>query len=98
MREQLVAGRSFRTEMAGRNRRRGIAFDRHQRVVAMVDELAAADAAVGTDRPRYGCPGKSRLQRLGALTHRLATVAAQSPGNLPEQGPLPEQRFRHLSS
>src|SRR5581483_5941624 len=88
VRDELVACRAFRAQVAGGNRRRRIAFDRHHLVVAVKDELPAADAAVRADRACDRRAGVPRSQRFGTAAHRLAAVAVARAGKLSDQRPF----------
>src|SRR6185369_7147832 len=75
-RHELERGRALRTERAFRDGGIRIAFDVGDLVVLYVHELAAADAAVGTDR----------LHRaIGLFRPRTQRAGSIGPRGLPER-------------
>jgi hypothetical protein len=73
--------------MAARDRRLRIAFDADQAVVAMEDQLGAADAAVGADAPRDARFVVLAPQRAGAVADRRVLVTSQ----LTDERPLEKE-------
>ena len=97
MREQLIGRGALGTEMPSRDRRLGITLDRNQLIVLVIDELSAADRAVGTDRA--GDLGVVVLgaQVARALTHGFRPGAVGAGANLGDQGPTGKQIIEHGS-
>jgi hypothetical protein len=87
--DQLEAGRPLGTQPPAGDRGAGVALDLHDAPGVGVDELGAADRAVGADRPR-GFPRRvgAGAQGLGPRGLRRGTTAQPvGSGQLPVDGP-----------
>src|SRR4029079_12089586 len=67
-----------------------VALDLDDRAVPVVDELPAADPAVGTAPTRNRCPLGPRTHGTSAIRHHLGPRAARAITELPQQGPAPD--------
>src|SRR5689334_12898101 len=91
MREKLIRRRAFRTKIPLIDWRFGIALDRNQFAVLMKNQLAAADAAIGTNRTRDFRSIGPRAHRARFVRHRLETSAILAFANLAHEWPLRKQ-------
>ena len=91
VREQLEAVRAFRAEPSSRDGRFRVAFDRDELAVAVVNELAASDGAVRTDRAREWRAVILRGQRTSPGTSGLEPGAIAAVEDLLCQRPPVEQ-------
>src|SRR3954452_22139250 len=98
MRNELIRGGTFRTEMPARDRRLRIALDADDLAVAMVNKLTTSDAAVRTDRSRDARALGLRTQRVRSLGHRLDAGAVRAGLQLPDQRPLQKELREHAGS
>src|SRR5215471_120550 len=88
MRQQLVGGGAFRTKVPLTDRRLRVAFDRNQFPILVKNQLAAADATIGTNRARYLSTIDARMHCARLLRHRLETCPVFPFANLANQRPF----------
>src|SRR5262249_55048887 len=92
MRDELVAGRTFGTEMPSGDRRLRIAFDGEELALAMVNQLTTSDAAVRTDGARYLRAVVLGAQLARPLAHGRVLLSAQLANERPFEEELGEHR------
>src|SRR5438045_1446031 len=98
MRDELERVGAFGAEMAARDRRLRIAFDADDFAVAVIDELATADAAIRTDRSRHARPVVLRPEIVCAFAHRLNAGAVRMLLQLTDERPLQQELGEHEAS
>ena len=91
MREQLIGSRAFGTKISLANRTLWIALDRNDLFAIVVNQLAAADAAVWANRTRDLRAVRARMHRARLLRHRLDTRPVFAFANLPNKRPFRKQ-------
>src|SRR5579864_136719 len=92
---QFTCGPAFRAEMAAGDRRLGIALNRKQLAIFVINQLSAADAAIWTNRRRDLRAIDFRAQAPGALRHRFDPGAVRTRFDLLNEGPAGKQFLEH---
>ena len=98
MREQLVRSRAFRAKIPLANWTLGIALDRNQLAVFVINELSATDSAVRANRAGDACAIGARMHRASFVRHRLQPSPVRPPANLTNERPFREQRSERFMS
>src|ERR1700746_3932009 len=91
MREQLIRRGALRTQVTLIDWTLGIAFDRNQLPVAMINQLAATDTAVGTNRSGNFRTIDTRVQSCRSWRHRFRSGSVTMLPELSDQWPSRKQ-------
>src|SRR5205823_10561299 len=78
------------------NRTFRVAFDRNQLAIFVINELAATDTAIRTNRARNFCIVDPRVHRTRFVRHRLEAGTILALANLPNEWPFRKQRKHNL--
>src|SRR2546428_13862331 len=92
---QLERVRAFRAQTPARNGRFGIAFDRDQLSILVIDELSATNPAVGTNRGRDLRAIVLGTQIARAFRHGFRSSAIDAGFNLLDERPAGKQIIEH---
>src|SRR4030095_8453233 len=92
MGKQLIGCGAFRAEIPLADRTFGIALDRNQLPILVINKLPAADAAIGTNGACGFCVVDASMHRLRFVRHRFQTGAVFAFTDLPNEWPFRKQR------